>query len=108
MPSNRHPLHRKKIRTEREGSMSLALRRLSTTQPDFKASLANVLAFEKKTDESISTIVAGILEDVRKNGDKAVLEYSNRFDRLGINDAKALEISLEDCQAARQPILLLS
>lgn len=80
--------------------MSLTLRRLSTTQPDFKASLANVLAFEKKTDESINTIVASILEDVRTHGDKAVLEYSNRFDRLGINDAKALEISLEECQAA--------
>ena len=80
--------------------MTINIRRLSTTQPDFRANLANVLAFEKKTDESINAIVADILENVRLNGDKAVLEYSNRFDRLNIDHAKALEITHEECLAA--------
>ena len=80
--------------------MTVQIRRLATTQSDFKNQLANVLAFEEKEDESINSVVANVLADVKTNGDKAVLEYTRRFDRLSVNSAAELEISKTDCEAA--------
>ena len=80
--------------------MTVQIRRLATTQSDFKNQLANVLAFEEKEDESINSVVANVLADVKTKGDKAVLEYTRRFDRLSVNSAAELEISKTDCEAA--------
>ena len=80
--------------------MTVQIRKLETTQSDFRNQLANVLAFEAKEDESINTVVANVLADVRKNGDKAVLEYTRRFDRLSVNSVSELEISKAECEAA--------
>lgn len=80
--------------------MTVQIRKLATTQSDFKSQLANILAFEAKEDESINTVVAHVLADVRTNGDKAVLEYTRRFDRLSVNSAAELEIAKTDCEAA--------
>ena len=70
--------------------MTVQIRKLATTQSDFSNQLANVLAFEAKEDESINTVVANVLADVRENGDKAVLEYTRRFDRLSVNSVSEL------------------
>lgn len=80
--------------------MTVQIRKLETTQSDFRDQLANVLAFEAKEDESINTVVANVLTDVRENGDKAVLEYTRRFDRLSVNSVSELEISKAECEAA--------
>ena len=80
--------------------MTVQIRKLATTQSDFRNQLANVLAFEAKEDESINTVVANVLADVRENGDKAVLEYTRRFDRLSVNSVSELEISKAECEAA--------
>ncbi len=80
--------------------MTVQIRKLETTQSDFRNQLANVLAFEAKEDESINTVVANVLADVRENGDKAVLEYTRRFDRLSVNSVSELEISKAECEAA--------
>lgn len=80
--------------------MTVQIRKLATTQSDFRNQLANVLAFEAKEDESINTVVANVLADVRENGDKAVLEYTCRFDRLSVNSVSELEISKAECEAA--------
>ena len=80
--------------------MTVQIRKLATTQSDFRNQLANVLAFEAKEDETINTVVANVLADVRENGDKAVLEYTRRFDRLSVNSVSELEISKAECEAA--------
>ncbi len=80
--------------------MTVQIRRLVSTQSDFKNQLTQVLAFEAKEDESINTTVAAILADIRENGDKAVLEYTRRFDRLSVHSATELVISKADCEAA--------
>ncbi len=80
--------------------MTVQIRKLATTQSDFSNQLANVLAFEAKEDESINNVVANVLADVRENGDKAVLEYTRRFDRLSVNSVSELEISKAECEAA--------
>lgn len=80
--------------------MSITIKRLNTTQIDFKKALASALAFEETTDESINTVVANVLADIKANGDKAVLAYTKRFDRLDVESCKQLEITKEECQAA--------
>lgn len=80
--------------------MTVQIRKLSTAEPDFVNQLSSILAFEAKEDESINTVVANVLNDVKENGDKAVLEYTKRFDRLALGSGAELEISREECKAA--------
>lgn len=54
--------------------------------------------FERtKMPSGVEDIVAGIIDDVRENGDKALLEYNKKFDH---NDSDELEVSAEEIQAA--------
>ena len=74
--------------------------RLDSSQADFSDQLRSLLAFEASEDEAIDRAVAQILFDVKKRGDAAVLEATNRFDRLSANSVAALEISQAEMQAA--------
>ena len=56
--------------------------KLDSSQADFKQRLDTLLAFEASTDDAIESAVGKILSDVKARGDAAVLEYTNRFDRL--------------------------
>lgn len=82
--------------------MSLQIRKLDSAQPDFKQSLDTLLAFEASTDEAIEKAVAGILHDVKTRGDAAVLEYTNRFDRIpgGAASMAHFDITQAELQAA--------
>ena len=62
--------------------MPLQIRKLDSAQPDFKQRLDTLLAFEACADEALEQAVASILHDVKTRGDAAVLEYTNRFDRI--------------------------
>jgi len=62
--------------------MAVQIRKLDSSAPDFKKTLDALLAFEAQTDDAIETAVAQILRDVKARGDAAVLEYTNRFDRI--------------------------
>ena len=44
------------------------------------AYLAKVRERSSSTDRDVTAIVSGIIEDVRKNGDKAVMDYTIKFD----------------------------
>jgi histidinol dehydrogenase len=77
--------------------------KLDSSQADFKQRLDTLLAFEASTDDAIESAVGGILADVKQRGDAAVLEYTNRFDRIphgGATSMAALEISQQEMQAA--------
>ena len=67
-------------------------RRLDTADPNFERELDRLLAFENTQDAQIEQAVAGILLDVRRRGDAAVLEYTRRFDRVQASDMGALEL----------------
>ena len=72
--------------------MSLRLRRLRTSDPDFDAQLARVLAYSAEVDAEVESSVAAILADVRSRGDAAVLDYTRRFDGVDAASMAALEI----------------
>ena len=70
----------------------LKIRRYTTTDATFDASLKQLLAFEGAQDDQVDAVVAGILNDVKKRGDAAVLEYTQRFDRLSADRMDDLEL----------------
>ena len=80
--------------------MSIQIRKFDSTHPDFRQQLADVLAFEASEDEAIDRAVLRILEDVKKRGDVAVLEYTKQFDHVEAGSLQALEIKSADLQAA--------
>jgi histidinol dehydrogenase len=76
------------------------MRRLSTRDAGFDAALAALLAFESAQDPKVDATVAGILADVKARGDAAVLEYTQRFDRLSAKTLGELEIPHTELDAA--------
>ncbi|TFV93942.1 histidinol dehydrogenase [Oxalobacteraceae bacterium OM1] len=80
--------------------MPVSIRQLDSTAPDFRARLSAVLAFEASEDEAIDRAAAQILADVKARGDAAVLDCTNRFDRLSAPSVAALEIGKDALRAA--------
>jgi len=78
----------------------LTIRRLSTADADFPARLDALLAFEATADENIERTVAGILADVKTRGDAAVIDCTQRFDRLTAATMRDLELSSGELRAA--------
>jgi len=76
------------------------IRQLSSRATGFNEELTRLLAFEETADEKLEATVAGILADVRKRGDEAVLEYTRKFDRLPLADAAAMKLSRDELRVA--------
>ena len=70
--------------------MAVQIRKLDSSTADFKQTLDALLAFEAETDDAIENAVTGILRDVKARGDAAVLEYTNKFDRIPNGGAKSM------------------
>ena len=81
-------------------STEIKVRRFSSTDGDFDNKLKALLAFETAQDDSIDEVVAGILKDVKKRGDAAVLDYTNRFDKTNATSLAQLEIPQAELLAA--------
>ncbi len=80
------------------------IRHLTTEEPDFWERLDQLLAWEGVSDENINQVVREILHQVRERGDAAVIEYTNRFDRLEVDSMAALEIPLARLEQALRDI----
>ena len=78
----------------------MQIRRLSSLDKSFSASLQALLAFETAQDDSVEAVVGGILKEVKARGDAAVLEYTNKFDKTNATKLSDLEISKTELQAA--------
>ena len=78
----------------------LSITRLDASSFDFDRQLQQLLAWDETDDIDIQHRVLDIIADVRKNGDKAVIAYTNRFDRRNINQADELELPKETLKAA--------
>lgn len=82
-------------------SFATALTRLDSTQTGFAQTLRQLLAFEASEDAAIDQSVVQILQAVKTRGDAAVLEFTQRFDRLAtVSSMQALEIPQADLHAA--------
>ena len=76
------------------------MRRFSSSDGDFEARLSALLAFESAQDPQVDVTVAAILADVKSRGDAAVLEYTQRFDRVSAQSLAELEIPQAELNAA--------
>jgi histidinol dehydrogenase len=79
----------------------LEIDRLSTREPDFDVRLKALTAFDTTFDQKVEDQVAVILASVRARGDAAVLEYTERLDRIKAARVKDLEVSRRDLDKAR-------
>lgn len=72
---------------------------LSTGDAGFEADFAELLNQARETSDSVDQAVSGIIADVRKRGDAAVIDYTQRFDRLALT-AETLRVSAAEIDAA--------
>jgi histidinol dehydrogenase len=81
----------------------IEITRLKTSDADFRSRLDALLAWEQATDDAVLVTVTDIINDVRRRGNPALLEYTARFDGLEV-DADALELSTGELARARDSI----
>ena len=55
---------------------------LNTSDPEFEAQFSALLGAKREDAPDVDVAVAGIIADVRARGDAAVIEYTEKFDRL--------------------------
>ncbi len=76
--------------------MTISIAKLNASDADFLAELDKLIAWEGVSNRDVEQTVAEILRQVRTQGDAALIEYSNRFDR---RDGKSID---EFCLGAAQ------
>lgn len=76
------------------------IRRLSTQTQGFDAALGELTRVDSSVDDDIERIVVDILANVRTRGDAAVLEYTERFDRVSAASLGELELRPAQLNAA--------
>ena len=59
-------------------------RRLNAADAGFEADFRELLAAKRETSVDVNDTVAAILADVQARGDAAVIDYTNRFDRMAL------------------------
>ncbi|MCC2638328.1 MAG: histidinol dehydrogenase [Moraxellaceae bacterium] len=67
--------------------------RLDTAAAGFDKRLEQLLAWEGVSDAGVQQTVTDIVTRVRREGDTALLEFTNRFDGLQVTDMATLEVS---------------
>ncbi|HFD11809.1 MAG TPA: histidinol dehydrogenase, partial [Crenotrichaceae bacterium] len=65
---------------------------LDKKNPEFWSQLDTLLAWESVSDHAVLDTVNSIIADIRNRGDEALIEYTNRFDRMAISSPLELEI----------------
>ena len=80
--------------------MTIEILRLGRSDADFWERLERLLAWEAVADEAVSATTREIVQAVRRDGDRALLEYSRRFDSIEADTVAELEISPQRLQRA--------
>lgn len=73
--------------------------RLSSAEADFESRFAALLAMKREVSEDVDAAVATILDEVRRNGDSALIDFSRRFDRVDL-EAVGLRVTDAEIDAA--------
>ncbi len=77
---------------------------LDTQDKDFWQRLDKMLAWDGVSDDAVLNTVTHILKDVKQKGDSAVVEYTNRFDHMGVATIAELEVSKQRLQSALESL----
>jgi len=77
---------------------------LNSTQPDFEARFVDLLGMKRESDSDVDAIVADIIADVVERGDEAVIELTNKFDRLSLTpETLAFSATEMEAEIAKVP-----
>lgn len=82
----------------------MMIRRLSTGDAGFKQAFSQLVARDASVDPEITRRAEAIVEDVRVRGDEAVLEYTERFDRLPAKSMSELMVTADEMRAALESL----
>jgi len=74
-------------------------RRLNLTDPHFEADFSLLLDDKRETAQDVNDTVDAIIKDVRRRGDDALIDYTNRFDRHQV-DRASLAIGAAEVEQA--------
>jgi histidinol dehydrogenase len=80
--------------------MTIEIRRFSSAQPDYAQQMDTLLAWEAVSDAQVQKTVSDIVFDIRTRGDAALIEYTNKFDRMNVSSMAQLELNQEQLQKA--------
>jgi histidinol dehydrogenase len=68
------------------------INKLSSTQSDFQQKLTDLLAWESVSNKDIAKTVDNIIADIKAKGDDALINYTNKFDRMNASNMGELSI----------------
>jgi histidinol dehydrogenase len=80
------------------------IKRFNAAAKDFWSQLDALLAWESVSDEAVSGTVREIIQAVQQRGDAAVIEYTNRFDRMQAASMAELTLDASRLDTALQSI----
>ena len=72
------------------------IKRLKSTDDNFLSELKSLLNFDAADNEEIIKTTNDIINQVKKNGDQAVLDYTKKFDRVSTSSLQSLEIEQDE------------
>ncbi len=73
--------------------------RLDAQDPRFNEGFEGLLHAKRETSEDVQNLVAGVIDDVRKRGDAALIDYTARWDRQTLTP-DTLRIGQDEVDAA--------
>ncbi len=80
------------------------IKRLTASDETFLDQLEALLAWESVSDDAVFSAVKEIIQGVRHRGDEAVVEFTNRFDRMSVASMAELEIPMSRIVASLDKI----
>ncbi len=78
----------------------LKIRRFNSQQASFQTQFSDFLEANTEHESDVSHTVQDIITQIRAKGDRALLDYTHKFDRLELANAQQLEISQKQLQQA--------
>ena len=76
------------------------IRRLDMSEPDFEAAFARLLTSPAEANANLAQTVTQIVAAVAREGDAALVRYTNELDRRAVEDAWTLRVSADAIERA--------
>jgi histidinol dehydrogenase len=80
--------------------MTVSISKLRANDEGFDQTLEKLIAWDMVSDTAVEETVSGILRQVKAEGDRALVELTNRFDRRQAESIDQLTVSAEQLQEA--------
>jgi len=82
----------------------LSIQRFDIQQDDFDKEFSGFLTANTEHESDVSQVVRDVINQIRANGDTALVKFTQQFDRLTCEHASELEISFAELQQALESI----